>query len=156
MRRITRSTSHSARDNETVEAALQSAWLFLLRSSEYCYMDGGTHEYCLRLGDDDFYDEEKRELSFLEVQKAVTMSFVIRGSKTDQARAGYTRRLNRTGLKIGAVEAVANMLQSRSGEWLSHPLRPLFEFESGIAASGSRISGALKLGASDLGLDARR
>ena len=48
------------------------------------------------------------------------------------------------------------MLQSRSNEWLSDPLRPLFELESGGAASGSQISGALKPGASGLGPDSHR
>ena len=48
------------------------------------------------------------------------------------------------------------MLQSRSDEWLNDPLRPLFELESGKAVSNAQISEALKLGASDLGLDPRR
>ena len=134
-----------------MNAAIQSAWLFLLRSSEYCFVDGGTLDYCLRLGGVAFYDGEKRALPFRDAQKSVAMSFVIRGSKTDQARVGYTRRLNRTGLEIDAVEAVVSMLQSRSDEWLSDPLKPLFELESGGAVSGSQISEALKLGASDLG-----
>ena len=108
------------------------------------------------LGDVAFYDGEKKELSFRDAKKAVTVSFVIRWSKTDQARAGCIRRLNRTGLEIDAVEAVANILQSRSDEWLVDPLKPLFELESGRAVLSSRISGALKLGASDLGLDSRR
>ena len=38
----------------------------------------------------------------------------------------------------------------------SNPLTPLFELESGKAVSGAQISEALKLGASDLGLDPRR
>ena len=70
-------------------------------------------------------------LSFRDAQKPMAMSFVTRGSMTDQARAGCIRCLNRTGLKIDVVDAVANMLQSRSDEWLSDPLRPLFELESG-------------------------
>ena len=84
------------------------------------------------------------------------MSFVIRGSKTDQARVGCIRRLNRTGLEIDAAGAVANMLQSRSDEWLNDPLRQLFELESGKAVSGAQISKALKLGVGDLGPDSRR
>ena len=48
------------------------------------------------------------------------------------------------------------MLQSRSDEWLNDHLRPLFELESGKAVSGAQISEALKLGASNLGLDSRR
>ena len=121
MKRITLSRSHTMKDKEAVNAAIQSAWLFLLRSSEYCFVDGGTHDYCLRLGNVAFYDGGRRELSFRDAQKSVTMSFVIRGSKTDQARVGCIRRLNRTGLKIDAVEAVANMLQSQSDGWLSNP-----------------------------------
>ena len=156
MKRITRSAPHSTRDKATVDAAIQSAWLLLLRSFEYCFVNGGTHDFCLRLGDVAFYDGEKKELAFRDAQKAVTMSFVIRGSKADQARVGCIHRLNRTGLEIDAVEAVANMLQSRSDEWLGDLLRPLFELESGRAVSGSRISKALKLGASDLAPDSRR
>ena len=91
MRRTTWNTSRSANGKEAVSAAIQSEWLFLLRSSEYCFVYGRTHDYCLSLGDVAFYDGKKKELSFRDAQKAVTMSFVIRGSKTDQARAGCTR-----------------------------------------------------------------
>ena len=87
----TRGTPHSGRDNEKVKAAIQSAWFFLLRLSEYCFVDGGTHDYCLRLGDIAFYDGEKNKLFFRDSQKAVAMSFVIRGSNTDHARVGCTR-----------------------------------------------------------------
>ena len=59
-------------------------------------------------------------------------------------------------MKIDAVEAMANMLQPRSDELLSSPLKPLFELESGRAVLSFRISEALKLGAIDLGLDSRR
>ena len=57
----TRGTPHSGRDNEKVKAAIQSAWFFLLRLSEYCCVGGGTHDYCIRLGDVAFYDGKKRE-----------------------------------------------------------------------------------------------
>ena len=91
MKLITRSALHSTRDNKTANATIQSAWLFLLRLSEYCFVDGGTHDYCLRLGDIAFYDGEKNKLFFRDSQKAVAMSFVIRGSNTDHARVGCTR-----------------------------------------------------------------
>ena len=61
MKRTTLSRSHTAKDKETVNAAIQSAWLFLLRSSEYCFVDGGTHDYCLRLGDIALYNREKQK-----------------------------------------------------------------------------------------------
>ena len=73
MKRVAHSEAYSARDKETVNAAMQSAWLFLLQSSEYCFVDGGIHDYCLRLGDVAFYDEGKGELPFREAQSAVTM-----------------------------------------------------------------------------------
>ena len=100
-----------------------------------------------------FYDKDKKELSFRDSQRALSMSIVIRGSNTDQARVGYNRKLGRTGLGANAVKAVGNMLQSRSDEWLSNPLRLLFELKSGRAVSSTRISEALKRGAADLGLD---
>ena len=117
---------------------------------------GGVHDCCLRLGDVAFYDKDTKKLSFRDAQKALSMSIVIRGSKTNQARVGCTRELGRTRLEIDAVKAVANMLHSRSDEWLSNPLRPLFELESGGAISSTRISEVLKRGAADLDLDPRR
>ena len=48
------------------------------------------------------------------------------------------------------------MTLKKKSEWLNDPLRPLFELESGKAASGAQISEALKLGAGDLGLGPRR
>ena len=44
---------HSQGDNEAVEAAVQTGWLFFLRASEFCLTGGGVHDYCLRLGDVD-------------------------------------------------------------------------------------------------------
>ena len=123
-----------------MKAALQSGCLYLMHPPEFCHVDGGTHNYCLRPSGVAFYDEEKRKLSFRDAQRAVAMSIVNRGSNADQARAGCTRRLNYTGLEIDAVNAVANMLQSRSDEWLVDPFRPLFELGSGEAAPGARIS----------------
>ena len=60
MKRITWSASHSTKYKDTVNAVIQSAWLFLLGSSEYCFVDGGTHDYCLRPGGVAFYDGEKK------------------------------------------------------------------------------------------------
>ena len=98
MRRITMSTTHSVKDIETANAAMQSAWIFLLRSSEYCYVDGGTRDYCPRLGDVAFYDGGKRGPSFREAQTAATigkcnetMPFVIRGSKSRRRRTRHGR-----------------------------------------------------------------
>ena len=137
-------------------SALDTGWLFLLRAPEYCYFDGGTRGYCLRLGDAAFYDVENREVAFQDAKKALTMPIVIRRSKTNQARAGYTRRINCTGLEIDAVDSVASMLQSRSTEWLADPCRALFELKSGKAVSSTQVSEILKQGAVDLGLGARR
>ena len=85
IKRITQSRSHTKKDKETRNTTIQSAWLLLLRSSEYCFVGEGTHDYCLRLGDVSFYDRGKREPSFRDARKAVTMPFVIRGSKAGQA-----------------------------------------------------------------------
>ena len=41
MKRTTLSGSHSTKGKGTVNAVIQSAWLFLLRSSEYCFVDEG-------------------------------------------------------------------------------------------------------------------
>ena len=125
-------------------------------SSELCYVYGGVRGYCICLGDVAFYDQDKKKLSFRGAQRALSMSIVIMGSKTDQARVWCTRKLDRAGLEIDVLDAVANMLQSRSDKWLSNPLRPLFELASGEAVSGARILEALKGGAADLGLDPRR
>ena len=156
MKRVFCSKGYSDGDSEAVNAAIQSAWLFLLRSSEYCSTDGSPQDYCLRLGDVAFYEIEGRRLSFRDAHLAHTMSLALRGSKTDQRRRGCTRRLNRTGQGIDAVDAVASMLRARGDEWLRNPFRPLFELESGKAISRSQVSEALKLGATALGLDPRR
>ena len=141
MARLSNDTKHSQSDNETVQAAIQTSWIFLMRSSEFCHVDRGVHGYCLRLGDVAFYDKDKMRLFFRDTQGDLSVSIVFRGSKTDQARVGCTRKPDRTRLEIDAVEAVANMLQSRSDEWLSKPLRPLFELESGRAVFGAPAPG---------------
>ena len=87
---------HSQGDNKTVEAGVQIGWLFLLRASEFCFTDGGVHDYCLRLGDLASYDKDKKRLSFRETQRALSMSIVIRRSKPDQARVRCTRKFDRT------------------------------------------------------------
>ena len=49
--RFHKDPKHSQGNTETVGAAMQTGWLFLLRSSEFCSTDEGVHDYCLRLGD---------------------------------------------------------------------------------------------------------
>ena len=86
MARLYNDPKHSQGDNGTVGAAMQTGWLFLLRSSEFYYVDGGVHDYCLRLGDVAFYDKDNKKLSSRDAQRALSMSIVSMGSKTDQAR----------------------------------------------------------------------
>lgn len=135
--RLVKDTKNSMKDNGTVASALYTGWLFLLRVSEYCRVDGETQDYCRRMGYVTFYDPEKRDVAFQDAQKALTMSIVIRGSEKDRARAGYTQRLNRTGFEIDAADSVVNMLRSCSSEWLADPSRPLFELESGKTVSST-------------------
>jgi hypothetical protein len=151
-----RSAKRSARDNATVGAALDTAWLFLLRSSEYSSCDGAVKDYCLRLGDVAFYDDQQRQLDFDDLEAADSMSIAIRGSKTDQARTGCVRRLRRTGATVDAVGSVVAMLKLRSKEELRDPELPLFMMDSGKAISNAHINDELKDAAEELGLERGR
>ena len=77
MRQVFCGEGYSEGDIGTVNAAIQTAWLFLLRSSEYCSADGSPQDYCLRLGDVAFYDREGRRLSFRDAHLAHTMSLAL-------------------------------------------------------------------------------
>jgi hypothetical protein len=146
----------SPRDREVIIASIFTAWFYLLRSSEYCEVGGEIRDYCLRVGDVEFYDELHNVLDWSELHRAHSMSLAIRGSKTDQARTGCVRTLDTTGLPVDAVRAVSAMLQSRNlkkGEGLD---QPLFQLSSGKAVSNTQVTGALRAAAISRGLDPLR
>ena len=85
---------HDTRDNEVVPAAVVTAWLYPLRSPGYCEVNGETRDYCLAVGDVEFYDDMRNLLTIGESHSARSMSIAIRGSKTDHARMGCVRTLD--------------------------------------------------------------
>ena len=149
----------SPRDNAAYRAAAVCAWLYLLRSAEYADATNGRgdpRDYCLRLGDLALYDESGAQCSLHEPLSAARLSLALRGSKTDQARLGCVRSLQRTPGELDAVALVAGLLRFLSPVELSSPSTPLFSLDSGRPVSSSGVTGDLRAAAKSSGLDPAR
>lgn len=143
-------------DAVMVQAALVTAWFFMLRAKEYSDSNGVDDEMVLRGCDLRFSKDGRKEDG--EEANEVTMQF--RKTKNDQLAFGESKTLKATGREhVCPVQALLRMKQiwqRRFKEGHPESQRPLFRWASGVVLKRVEIQHFLQQSARGVGLPPER
>lgn len=138
-----------------LQAAILTAWFFMLRAKEFCDSSGVDMEMIVR-GQDVSLMTKGHPVPVDQNAEEVTLQF--RKTKSDQEAFGTCRTMLRTDVKyvcvVTALEQLRRVLPRRFGDGEGH--LPLFRWTSGQVLRRMEVQNMLQRAARAVGLPAER
>ena len=136
----------------TVQAAMVTAWFFMLRAKEYCNSNGVDEDIVLRGIDARF----TKDAEVVEGKDANELTMQFRKTKTDQLGFGESKTLKATGEHhICPVEALVRMQRAWPTRFMKErgdSVRHLFRWANGVVLKRVEVQSLLQQAAKGVGL----